>query len=346
MTPQHFLVPFLLLASMVCLHANHVIVISCDGMRPDAVAKLGEKGLPNLHRLMKEGAYTGNARTDKDYTVTLPNHTCMITGRGVKGEAGHNWTSNGTPKLGEFLHKNKKAYLCSMFDVVHDHGLKTAVFASKKKFVLYDISYNERFGEPDTVGADNGRDKIDDYEFEEDSAKLIARYLVKMTRAPYHLSFIHLRDPDTAGHAHGWDLTDDSKYLRALAKCDMLIGQLLTLIEGDDRLRDRTWMIVTADHGGRLETKTHTAAEQPLNYTIPFFVWGPGVSKGADLYTINAETRKDPGEVNPPYGADDLPPIRNGDGGNLALKLLGLPQIKGSTINAKGDLHVAPRIDP
>ena len=51
---------------------EHVILISCDGLRPDAVEFLGEKGAPYLHRLIKEGSYTHNARTDANYTVTLP----------------------------------------------------------------------------------------------------------------------------------------------------------------------------------------------------------------------------------------------------------------------------------
>ncbi|MDG2125722.1 MAG: alkaline phosphatase family protein, partial [Verrucomicrobiales bacterium] len=195
--------------------ATHVILISCDGLRPDAVEFLGNQGAPNLHRLIDEGAHTHNARTDTDFTVTLPNHTAMITGRGVAGESGHNWIENGTPKLGMHLHKNKKAYLESMFDVAHDHGLRTALFASKVKFRLFDISYSEIWANPDTVDTDNGKDKIDSFVFIEETDALITQFLEAVEEDPFQLSMLHLRDTDTAGHAGGWDIREGSPYLLA-----------------------------------------------------------------------------------------------------------------------------------
>lgn len=319
---------------------EHVILISCDGLRPDAVEFLGEKGAPHFHRLITEGSYTHNARTDADYTITLPNHTCMITGRGVNGQPGHGWVSNSTPKIGEWLHRNKKDYLQSVFGVVHDHGLSTALFASKKKFVLYDLSYNERNGQPDTQGEDNGRDKINLYHLDERTDPLVIKFIVAMHSQPFGLSMLHLRDCDSAGHGSGWNIANGTPYINAVAMVDRQIGQLLTLIEISNRLKGKTAMIVTADHGGRLATKTHTKADEPKNYTIPFYVWGPGVHAGGDLYKMNPGTRADPGKANPPYNAESLPPVRNGDAGNLATFLLGLPPIKDSTINSKQNLKV------
>ena len=322
--------------------ATHAILISCDGLRPDAVEILGEEKLPNLFRLMKEGASTKNARTDKTHTVTLPNHTSMVTGRPVEGEAGHKWTSNGTPKLGQMLHRNKGSYLRSMFGVAHDHGLRTALFSSKTKFLLYDRSYDAKNGKEDEIGEDDGRDKLDEFVFEEDIEILMGRFLDAMKKDPFHLSMLHLRDTDTAGHKSGWDLTEGSPYMKAAMHIDGVIGKLMTQIDSDERLRGKAAIVLTADHGGRMETKTHTKATEPFNYTIPFMVWGPGVAAGAELYEINTPNRKDPGSENPAMDAPGPAAIRNGDAGNLLLKMLSLPAIEGSTINAEQDLKAAP----
>ena len=351
---SHFLLsaigrPFILVALLhaAVLGANgmevnsHAILISCDGLRPDAVEILGEEHLPNLFRMMKEGASTKNARTDKTHTVTLPNHASMVTCRPVLGSDGHHWVGNSTPRLGEMLHRNKGSYVGSMFGVAHDRGLRTALYSSKTKFLLYDRSYDERNGKPDVVGKDDGKDKIDRFVCEEDIEELMARYLEEMKADPYNLSMIHLRDTDSAGHKSGWDLALGSPYMKAAVRIDSEIGKLLALVASDGRLRGKTAIVLTADHGGRMETKTHIAADKPNNYTIPFLVWGAGVEAGADLYEINLASRKDPGKQNPPYDAEEAPPIRNGDAGNLALKLLGLPAIEGSTINAAQDLEIA-----
>ena len=320
---------------------RHVIVVSCDGLRPDALEVLGEKGAPNFHRLMENSAWTPNARTDFDYSVTLPNHTSMITGRPVAGEIGHNWTENKTIKLGDLIQRNKGEYVAGMFGVAHDNGLRTGLFVSKPKFKIFNMSYNERMGAEDVTGLDNGRDKIDTYVFEEETESLMKEFIQESKKAPFGLSMLHLRDPDTAGHKGGWDLDEGSKYLNSIEKVDGLIGDLIEFIDDDFKLRGQTAIIITADHGGRLETKTHIVAEERLNYTIPFFVWGAPVAGGKDLYELNPDSRTDPGEGRPDYSDPAEQPIRNGDAGNLALSLLGLPAIPGSVINRGQDLKVS-----
>jgi len=318
---------------------DYVIHISVDGLRGDAVAALRPDDAPNFSRLRTEGAFTDNARTDVGETLTLPNHTTQLTGRGVHGGSGHNYAANVIPSPKTTLHRNKGSYIKSVFDVVHDHGLSTCLYASKEKFVLYEQSYNESNGARDTIGEDNGRKKIDRYLFNEDVAVLVASYLKAMTSTPYNYCMVHLRDPDIAGHGYLWDITRGSAYLESIMKIDDLLGDIFALIDVDQTLNRKTAIILTSDHGGRLQTRTHRPSFNRENYTIPFYVWGSGVHAGSELYELNSTKRGDPGNIRPAY-SEPKQPIRNGDSANLALYLLGLGVVPKSTINALQDLRV------
>ncbi len=317
---------------------DYVIHVSVDGLRSDAVTILGHAQAPNFYRLRTEGAFTDNARTDVDYLGTLPNHITQLTGRGVKGPHGHNYGDNRFPPLLRTLHSNKGSYIASVFDVVHDHGLSTALFTSKEKFQILRQSYNSINGAADSMGADNGRNKIDHYHYREDTEELVDDFITAMRARPFNYSFVHLRDPDSAGHDDYWDVTPGSTYLKAVARVDRLIGKLLKLITHSRKLSGKTLLIVTSDHGGTYGSN-HTILDGRKNYTIPFYVWGARVPAGKDLYAMNPDTRRDPGTGRPPYSAP-IQPIREGDAANLALTVLGLGPVPGSTINRSQDLRV------
>jgi Type I phosphodiesterase / nucleotide pyrophosphatase len=320
---------------------QYVIQISVDGLGSvwlDPLLKSGE--LPNLQRFIREGATTMNARTDFDKTITLPNHTCMLTGRPVQDRtidgravAGHAWTIN-TDDQPENLHANRHGYVASTFDVAHDHGLRTGLLATKTKFKLYENSFGGPNGEPDKVGEDNGRDKIDFYLISEAQSPAMLDALIAMMKGePVNYAFVHFHDPDGAGHKHNWG---SPEYNEAVKKVDGYLGQLFELITTDPRLKGHTAVILSADHGGF--GNNHQDQTNPLDYTIPFFVWGAGIERG-DLYALNPKTRKDPVSGRPDY-SESPQPIRNGDGGNLALSLLGLPAIPDSLIDQTEDLGV------
>lgn len=313
----------------------HVIHISVDGLRPDAITALGPSNLPNFYRLRTQGAFTDNARSDYDYTVTLPNHSTQLTGRGVLGATGHNWTGNSDPGPGQTLASNKGSYITGVFDVSHDNGLSTGEYASKSKFSLFATSWNAVNGAPDVTGPDNGRNKIDVYVNDSDTAELVNTFNANMSNQPLSYGFLHLRDPDTVGHSYGWDITPGSAYSDVIKTMDDRLGVIFALIDGDSQLTGRTAIILTADHGG-LGTD-HSNPSLPADYTVPFYVWGPGIMPGADLYALNPATRLNPGTGRPNYSAP-LQPIRNGEAANVALKLLGLGPVPGSTINHAQDL--------
>ena len=323
----------------------HVIQISVDALGAKYLSKFmadTPDDFPNFARLVKEGASTMNARTDFDFTITLPNHTCMLTGRPVQTPAqwpdakGHGWTWNKefpSPDAPASLHATNpdapNAYTSSTFDVAHDAGLSTALYSGKTKFALFTISYG-----PD-LGADNarGKNKIDSSVI---IREIHAPALADLKAKAPNYAFWHYPEPDTAGHAFGYL---GAEYRDSVKKIDGFLGETLAFIETDPEWKGRTVVIVSADHGGQPETKNHINADNPYNYTIPFFVWGAGVAKGADLYHLNAQTRANPGDGRPQYAPTNQP-IRNGDGGNLALQLLGLGAIPGSSINRAQDLKV------
>lgn len=334
--------------------SDYVVHISVDGLRGGLLQDLVEdspESFPTFRRLQAEGAFTYNARTDYTHTSTLPNHVSMLTGRpvltpaGRPASTGHGWIWNSTPPPGVTLHNNNPEvdYIASVFDVVHDRGLSTSLFASKSKFSIFDTSYNGDYGAPDTnpIGGNNGRDKIDVTMIDGNTATLVDAFVAQMSETPIDYSFIHLVDPDVIGHTYGWE---SPMWIEAASKVDGLIGEILTLIDGNAALAGKTSVIVTADHGGSSWVHTDPAAIE--HYKIPFFVLGPGIPAGADLYQLDPN-HYDPADQRPDYNAA-LQPLRNGGSGNLALELLGLPPIPGSMIDTlrpdTGVDRTSPRI--
>jgi autotransporter-associated beta strand protein len=324
--------------------ADYVIVISVDGMGSEYVKPLLTPGLTNeltnFKRFQTEGSGTLNARDDYNYAVTLPNHVTMMTSRGVNGTTGHNWISNSDPGATATLETNKGSYVASGFDVAHDNGLRTGIWSGKSKFSLFQQSYSATAGAVDTTGADNGRDKIDyDKVVASISASaLTTDFTTQMAASPYHYIFFHYQDPDATGHGSGWSTDPNSAFAATLKAVDIQIGVIMQMITNSPTLNGRSVIIITADHGGH--GTTHGDTTNYLDYTIPFYVWGPGiVTAGSDLYAMNPASRTEPGaRVNPPYTGGQ--PVRNGDCANLALNLLGLGPVPGSTIDSTQDLVV------
>ena len=307
-----------------------VVHVSMDGLRADYVTS---DRMANLSRLAATGASTFNARTDPAITKTLPNHTSQFTGQFVWGPAGHRITVNDDP--GGTLHDAAGRYVPSIFDVVHDHGGRTVVYAGKSKFFLHERSWNEQNGAPDQVGEDDGRDKIDVF-VKEDPTIAAQPFVADLVAgdAAVTYGFFHVRTPDSAGHTWGWS-TDG--YLQGVRDADMILGELLAALDAAG-VRDATTIIVTADHGGPAGGDDHGKQDLSDNYTVPFVVSGPGVAVGADLYALNLESRTDPGIGRPNKAGPQ--PIRGHDVANLSLDILGLPPIPGSVVNADQSLRV------
>lgn len=301
------------------LNGKHVIAISVDGLNPSALTKLGRSRTPYLHKLIyDQGAGTTNARTQIEMTLTLPNHTSMVTGRRITASAGGHGVTWNTDTVKKTVQQAAGHDVASVFQLVHWAGGRTGVFATKGKFWLFERSW--------PMSVDKNVIKV-----EQDAAvtKALRADLITVRRSLY---FLHLGLPDQQGHAHGWM---SRPYLDAVEEVDRLVGSVMRRIRLDAALNKSAVVILTADHGGIPGTKGHSATTDWRDYRVPFAFWGAGVDN-TPLYALNP-TRAWPDLTQPGFTASPQP-IRNGELANASLDVLGLGPVPGSRWNDDQDL--------
>lgn len=311
--------------------ATTVVLLSVDGLAARFVQdELNAGNLPNFARLQTEGAYTYRAHCEEASSYTLPNHASMLTARraALGLPASHGLVFNYDPGAAT-LHSlsatdGESQYVESVFDVVHDSGGYTALFAGKSKFSIFPRSYGSDHGRVDRVGVDNGKQKIDRFELSTDSLTLLPMLLENLeslaqqaAASPNFLVF-HYHETDTEGHGNGWG---ELEYLDALRGADALVGQVLDAMT--EHLPEQSVLIVTSDHGGM--QFNHDDAENPAIFEVPFFVWGAGIPTG-DLYALSTgpHVHPKPGLRGAEAAASV---IHNGHAAGLVLRSLGLPPL-------------------
>ena len=317
---------------------DYVVHISVDGLRGDLLKQLlasDPASYPSFQRLRAESSHTFNARCDYTISETVPNHVTMVTGRPVHRPAGqpttihHGYTNNSPPSTDVIHGFNVNVpYVASVFDVVHDRGRSTALLLSKAKLALIERSYDVVHGAADLLPPDQGRDKIEFSQAADgDTGGLLTSLTGRLASNPDAYTFMHLHQPDEAGHIYGWG---SAPWNAAVAAVDVRLAQLFAAVDARPALRGRLAIVLTADHGGGGggAASGHSDATRIENVTIPFFVWAQGFPPGAEIHTLLAN-RWDPGATRPDYNAARQP-LRNGDSGNLSLALLGLGPVPGS----------------
>lgn len=253
---------------------DHVVVISIDGLRPDAIDRFDAT---TLQHMMREGSYTLNARTIMP-SRTLPSHTSMLTGVEPQ-EHGITWNSDETDTHGVVA-------VPTIFARAREHGLRTAAFFSKSKFHHLEVPRSLDYSEAPDGSATW------------DANRTVANVRRYLEREKPNLLFVHLREPDHAGHRFGWM---SWLYGRAVRKADGAVAQLLRAADAAFG-RGNYAVVVTADHGGH--GWTH-GSSNPQDVTIPWIAWGEGVRAGSRI----------------PDG------VRTMDTAATALWLLGLPTL-------------------
>lgn len=228
----------------------HVVIVSIDGLRPDAIEAFPAE---TLQRLVREGSYSLGATTIMP-SKTLPSHTSMLTGQPPERHQVF-WNTPLTAKA-------ELVDLPTVFGLARARGYRTAAFFSKSKF--------QPLQQPGTLdysqapGGWFGRWS---------SERTLADVERRLATLRPNLLFVHFADVDRAGHSAGWM---SEAYGRALDRVDTALGRLMTLADTTYGAGNYT-LIVTADHGGHDEDH---GSDDPLDVTIPWIAWGRGVQGG------------------------------------------------------------------
>ena len=220
--------------------ARRVLILSIDGLRPDAIALAP---MSTLTALMYSGAYSLSARTIYP-SSTLPAHTSMLSGTCPK-KHGVNWN--------DYLPENGYAQVIDIFDIAHAAGLKTVMYVGKEKL--------RQITEPSST---------DIFEYINDRDLVITEKLIENFPADFDLMFIHFPTADAMGHVYGWL---SGEQLSVLYRADQAFGKLFAELDARG-LREETLIIITADHGGH--STTH-GSSMPEDMTIPWIALGAGV---------------------------------------------------------------------
>ena len=231
---------------------ERALIISIDGLRPDVLLRADA---PNIRRLYQSGSFTFWARTTA-LAVTLPSHVSMLTGATPEQ---HGITWNGV------LSPNHPIYpaVPTLFEYAHHAGYSTAMVIGKTKFVSL-----TKPGTLDWV-------YLPPIAYVTDA--VVADEAVKFIRAHQpQVLFVHFPGVDVAGHGRGWGTPAQ---VLAAAEADRAVGLVLAALD-KMHLRDSTFILVTADHGG--QNRGH-GPNDPRSQFIPWIACGPGISSNLDL---------------------------------------------------------------
>lgn len=219
---------------------EHVLIISYDGLRTDAIAAAP---MNNLLALMKTGAYTLTSALTIAYPSTLPSHAAMLSGLCM--------AKNGITYDKYFMYMGYSKGV-DIFDLAHAAGMRTVMVVSKDKL--------RQLAEPETTD-------VFEVRYGESA---VAKEAVAQIAQGFGLMFVHFAGADLRGHKYSW--MSDSQF-EVLQQGDEALGQILTALD-ENGLRDTTLIIVTADHGGHDKNHIGTKIE---DYRIPWIASGPTI---------------------------------------------------------------------
>ena len=242
-TPTASQTPSPSMTPTVALSARRVVIVSIDGLRPDAIFLAS---MSNLISLMLSGAFSLGAQTVFP-SVTLVAHASMLSGQ-CPSKHGILWN--------EYLPERGYTQGTNLFDLAHAAGMETVMYIGVEKM-------RQIIAPP----------SLDQFVYIDDSDSVIMGSLSANFPEDFGLLFVHLLATDIAGHEAGWM---SQHQLNTIHLVDDALGMLLGELDARN-LRGETLIIVTSDHGG---LGGGHGTDAPEDMTIPWVAAGPGIQPG------------------------------------------------------------------
>ncbi|MCM1031001.1 MAG: alkaline phosphatase [Oscillibacter sp.] len=257
-----FILMFLFLTALVfgkVKGVKHVVLIGLDGWGAYSVPKAE---MPNLKKLMEEGAYTLKKRSVLPSSSAV-NWASMYMGAGPELHGYTEWGSQ-VPELpsrildedgifptvfGLLRRQRSEAEIGCIFEW---GGIAYVVDTLAMNYVLHVKNASEK---------------------PEETVRYAVDYI---QRARPTLVNIVFDNPDHVGHVEGHDTP---AYYRKLKELDDYIGQIVEAVK-DAGILEKTIFIVTADHGG---IKKGHGGKTMQEMETPFIISGKGVKSGYEI---------------------------------------------------------------
>ena len=221
-----------------------VILVSIDGLRPDALANTDY-----LEVLKNMATYTVSAQTINP-SVTMPAHTSMFHSvpASVHGLYNNNFLTSAS--LGNGITETLLAQgktVAMFFDYENMQNLTTAYNQVERNYIHWYKASGEEYHERSTI-------------------ELCDALLNHVENDPTDFTYVYFGMTDQMGHDYNW-LSD--KYYMAI---EHIFDNLLEVIF---RLPENYTVIITSDHGGGGDNGINDhGSTNPVDMTIPLFIIG------------------------------------------------------------------------
>jgi predicted AlkP superfamily pyrophosphatase or phosphodiesterase len=237
--------------------AKKVLVIGLDGIRVDILA---EATTPNIDRLIAEGFFNDQARTN-EVTRSGPGWSSMLTGARTDKHLvdSNNFTGNNYTTYPDFLTRLEQVDSSfNTFAVVDWPPLGTTASGGPllsdaiDELLFFDGS-EEGYGRADSLSVDAAVDRLETEDID--------------------AAFVYINDADEVAHVTS---TYAPEYKTAIEVADVLVGQLVAAIQARPGYADEDWLILVSTDHGRTDEGGH-GGDSDKERTIFFLANGPSV---------------------------------------------------------------------